>query len=47
LRELFRFAELDLIDLGICLVAGAGSILWFEAFKVLSQVRTRRTANSK
>jgi Ca2+-transporting ATPase len=48
LRELFRFAELDLIDLGICLVAGAGSILWFEAFKLLSQLPARRTAvNSK
>lgn len=39
LSELFRFGELHGIDLGISLIAGAGSILWFEAFKVLSPVR--------
>ena len=33
LRGLFRFSELHWIDLGSCLVAGAGSILWFELFK--------------
>ncbi|HSE38076.1 MAG TPA: cation-translocating P-type ATPase [Blastocatellia bacterium] len=45
LRELFRFAELHLIDLGICLVAGAGSLLWFEAFKLLSRGRARPTGH--
>jgi len=45
LRELFRFGELHWIDLGVCLLAGAGSILWFEAFKVLSQLRAKSTAH--
>ena len=45
LRALFRFAQLHWIDLGICLVAGAGSILWFEAFKVLSPFGHRPTAH--
>jgi P-type Ca2+ transporter type 2C len=35
LRELFRFGKLHWIDLGVCLLAGAGSILWFEAFKLI------------
>ena len=43
LRELFRFAQLHWIDLGISLLAGAGSILWFELFKTLSQLRARPT----
>jgi Ca2+-transporting ATPase len=37
LRELFRFGELHWIDLGVCLLAGAGSILWFEAFKLIGK----------
>jgi Ca2+-transporting ATPase len=45
LRELFRFAELHWIDLGVCLLAGAGSILWFEAFKLISQLRAKSTAH--
>jgi Ca2+-transporting ATPase len=35
LRALFRFSELHWIDLGSCLAAGAGSILWFELFKLI------------
>jgi Ca2+-transporting ATPase len=41
LRELFRFAQLGIIDLGVCLLAGTASILWFEAFKLISQRRTK------
>jgi len=37
LRELFRFAELHLIDVGVCLAAGAISIGWFEVFKLISR----------
>ena len=33
LRELFSFASLHLIDIGICVVGGVVSILWFEGFK--------------
>jgi P-type Ca2+ transporter type 2C len=33
LRTLFRFGTLHATDLAICLVAGAVSILWFEALK--------------
>jgi Ca2+-transporting ATPase len=46
LRELFRFGELHLLDLGVCLIAGAGSLLWFEAFKVLSRARSLPTAHT-
>ncbi|HKV41027.1 MAG TPA: cation-translocating P-type ATPase [Blastocatellia bacterium] len=35
LRGLFRFGALTPLDLLICLVAGAVSVLWFEGFKVL------------
>ncbi|OPX88147.1 MAG: Calcium-transporting ATPase 1 [Pelotomaculum sp. PtaB.Bin013] len=35
LRELFRFAQLHPIDLGICLAAGVVSILWFEGLKLI------------
>jgi Ca2+-transporting ATPase len=37
LRDLFHFATLHWIELLICLVAGAISILWFELFKVFSR----------
>jgi P-type Ca2+ transporter type 2C len=43
LRELFRFAELHWIDLGVCLAAGAGSILWFELFKLMSKQQAQST----
>ncbi len=36
LRDLFRFAPLNPGDLVICVVAGATSIIWFEAFKLLN-----------
>ncbi|HJT71532.1 MAG TPA: cation-translocating P-type ATPase [Terriglobales bacterium] len=36
-RELFRFAALRPIDLGICSIAGVLSIAWFEALKVFSR----------
>lgn len=39
LRELFLFSTLHAIDLLICLVAGAVSILWFEGFKVINRER--------
>ncbi len=41
LRGLFRFAPLHLVDLAICLGAGAASVLWFE---VLKRVTVRRPA---
>ena len=34
LRNLFHFAPLHLIDLAICLLAGAASIAWFECLKI-------------
>lgn len=34
LRDLFRFSKLHAGDLAICLAAGVGSILWFEALKL-------------
>ena len=37
LRELFRFAELHWIDLGICIAAGTVSLMWFELFKLMSR----------
>jgi Ca2+-transporting ATPase len=40
LREVFRFAPLDPVDLAICLVAGISSVLWFELFKLATRKRT-------
>jgi Ca2+-transporting ATPase len=39
LRRLFHFEALHFLDLFICLVAGAASILWFEALKVFRRKR--------
>lgn len=39
LRGLFRFNTMHSNDLAICLFAGAASIVWFEAFKVIKQKR--------
>lgn len=44
LRELFRFGELHWIDLGVCILAGAGSIMWFELFKLIIKQRAKATA---
>ncbi len=46
LRELFRFDDLHLTDLGVCLLAGTASILWFEAFKMVSQLRAKSALRS-
>jgi Ca2+-transporting ATPase len=37
LRNLFGFGMLHATDLGICLIAGVFSIMWFEVFKLLSR----------
>lgn len=44
LRGLFRFSALHALDLALCLVAGAISIFWFEAFKVIKNRRNRVAA---
>ncbi len=36
LRGLFQFARLHFVDLVICLAAGIGSIMWFEALKLIN-----------
>lgn len=41
LRGVFRFGELDTGGLGVSLLAGAASILWFELFKFVSRRRAR------
>jgi len=41
LRGLFRFGELGSKDIGVCLLAGAASIAWFELFKFVSRRRAR------
>jgi hypothetical protein len=43
LRELFRFAELHWIELGVCLAAGAASTLWFELFKLVRKQQAQPT----
>ena len=40
LRKLFHFAPLHLVDLLICLAAGAVSGLWFECLKVMRKRKT-------
>ncbi|MCX6003045.1 MAG: cation-translocating P-type ATPase C-terminal domain-containing protein, partial [Chloroflexi bacterium] len=44
LRNLFRFNILHPNDWLICLVAGIGSILWFEVFKYFSRHKNKRGA---
>jgi P-type Ca2+ transporter type 2C len=44
LRGLFGFAPLHAVDLAICVAAGLGGVLWFEAFKVISGRRRRPAA---
>jgi Ca2+-transporting ATPase len=44
LRGLFRFAPLHPFDVGVCLVAGVLSVLWFELYKVVVS-RSRRRAS--
>jgi Ca2+-transporting ATPase len=39
LRNLFRFSILHPIDLGICLVGGVLSVIWFEWLKVRNQTK--------
>jgi P-type Ca2+ transporter type 2C len=46
LRELFRFAELHLTDLGVCFLAATTSILWFEAFKMTGNLRAKSSVRS-
>jgi Ca2+-transporting ATPase len=35
LQNLFHFAPLHGLDLALCLLAGAASILWFEILKLI------------
>jgi len=47
LRDLFHFARLHLIDLVICLTAGAFSVMWFEGgfyFSICTSVFSRKRA---
>ena len=42
LRELFHFAPLHTIDVAICLLAGAVSVLWFEGLKMVRRAKASR-----
>lgn len=33
LRDLFRFSQLHLVDLGLCIILGCISVIWFELLK--------------
>lgn len=46
LRDLFHFAPLHTIDVIICLLAGAVSVLWFEALKMIRKAKASREAQS-
>ena len=37
LQDLFRFGSVPFVDLFVCAVAGAGSVIWFECYKYLSK----------
>jgi Ca2+-transporting ATPase len=47
LRDLFHFAPLHTIDVLICLLAGAVSVLWFEGLKMLRRATAARTPLSQ
>jgi Ca2+-transporting ATPase len=47
LRDLFHFAPLHTIDVLICLLAGAVSVLWFEGLKMLRRAKAARTPSSQ
>jgi Ca2+-transporting ATPase len=40
MRDLFDFAPLSPLELGICLAAGISSLLWFEVLKVVTRHRS-------
>jgi Ca2+-transporting ATPase len=39
LRDLFRFGTVPPADLIVCILAGAGSVIWFECYKYWSTVK--------
>ncbi len=39
ITELFGFAQLHLIDIAICFMAGIASVLWFEGLKIIDRKR--------
>ena len=41
LRSLFRFAPMSALGTGIAVLVGLGSILWFEALKLIVRFRRR------
>ena len=43
LRDLFHFAPLHTLDVAICLLAGAVSVLWFEGLKMIRRAQAART----
>jgi Ca2+-transporting ATPase len=43
LRDLFHFAPLHTVDVAVCLLAGAVSVLWFEFLKVIRRANAART----
>jgi hypothetical protein len=46
LQTLFRFSRLSAWDLSICAAAGVGSLLWFEAWKLLKRRFQARNATA-
>ena len=46
LRNLFKFAILHPIDIGLCLAAGAVSLFWFELLKTIRKDRLAKISHS-
>ena len=46
LRDLFHFAPLHTLDVVICLLAGAVSVLWFEGLKLIRRAKAARRPRS-
>lgn len=46
LRNLFQFAVLHPIDIGICLLAGTTSLIWFEFLKMIRNRKRKSVSKS-
>ena len=42
LRDLFRFAPMHAVDIGVVVLAAAAGVVWFEVYKMISRKRQKR-----
>ena len=47
LQKLFMFAQLNLMDVLICVIAGGLSVVWFEVLKAVAQRRKKQASHAE